>query len=318
MWVVSLLLLSSFTAPQATASTDAKSIVLAAQQDEKDGSMEAARDLYERALLLRPGDAAARDGMAIASERIALKQVSDNDGDGALATLIRARQAEPDNEKVLLDLGILEDQMKLYLDSASTLEHLVALKPSDPAAYYALGRADLDLGKLELAEKAFETYLQARPDDASAHYGLGTIYATGLQFDPAEKELHRSIELQPKQVESYYQLGQLYLQQGKFEAAIAQFQTALGRDPKHGGALVGLGTAYFKRKDYPAAKEWLSKGIAAAPEYQPGHYYLGLTLARLGDAADSKHELDLAATLSERDSQQAASRLRIQNPAGAP
>ena len=318
MWFLSFLLINLFARPQATTSTDVASIVVEAQQDEKQGRLELAIDLYERALLLRPNDTSAQAGMASASEHQSLKQLSNNDRNGALATLIRARQAEPDNQKILYDLGILEDQMKLYLDSATTLEHLVALKPSDPTSYYALGRTDLDLGKLDSAEKAFETYLRARPQDASAHYGLGKIYAEGLQFEKAEKEFQQSIEIQPKQVEAYYQLGQLYLQQDQFQLALAQFQIALGRDPQHGGALVGMGTTYFKMKNYPAAKEWLSKAVAAAPDYQPGHYYLGLTLARLGEAADSKRELDVAATLAEKDNQQAANRLRIQSPAGAP
>jgi tetratricopeptide (TPR) repeat protein len=318
MWLFILFLSIPFAVHQVTTSTDAAAIVLEAQKDEHEGRLEAARDLYERALLLRPADAAAQSGMASASERLSLKQLSSGDQDGALTTLIRAKQAEPDNQKILYDLGILEDQMKLYLDSATTLEHLVALKPSDPAAYYALGRADLDLGKLELAEQAFRTYLAARPQDASAHYGLGKIYAEGLQFDQAEKEFQQSIQIQPKQVETYYQLGQLYMQQDKFEQAMMQFQKALERDPQHGGALVGMGTSYFKLKQYPAAREWLGKAIAAAPDFQPGHYYLGLTLARLGDAANSKRELDLAASLSDKDNRQAAGRLRIQNPVGAP
>jgi tetratricopeptide (TPR) repeat protein len=304
--------------PQASTSTDAAAVVLEAQQDEKDGRLEAARDLYERALLLRPNDAAAQGGMASASERLSLRQLASGDHDSALATLIRAQEAEPDNQRILYDLGILEDQLKLYLDSATTLEHLVALKPADPGAYYALGRTDLDLGRLELAEKAFETYLAARPQDASAHYGLGKIYAQGLAFDKAEKEFRQSIAIQPQQVEAYYELGQVYLQQDKFEPAMVEFRTALARDPQHGGALTGLGTAYFKMKQYAAAKEWLSKAVIAAPEYQPGHYYLGLTFARLGDAADSKQQLDLAASLADKQNQQAASRLRLQSPAGAP
>ncbi len=120
-----------------------------------------------------------------ASERLALRQLSGRDQDAALATLLRARQAEPDNQRILCDLGILEDQMKLHLDSAATLEHPVALKPSDPGGYDALGRADLDLGKLELAEKEIATYLEARPHDASAHCGLGKIYAEAQQPDKA-------------------------------------------------------------------------------------------------------------------------------------
>jgi tetratricopeptide (TPR) repeat protein len=318
MWVFLLSFIATLVHPQATTSMDAAAIVLEAQQDEKEGQLQAARDLYERALLLRPTDAAALNGMASASERLSLRQLSSGDQDGALATLLRAQQAEPDNERVLYDLGILEDRMKLYLDSANTLEHLLALKPADPSAYYALGRTDLDLGRLEPAEKAFETYLAARPQDASAHYGLGKTYAQGLQYDKAEHEFERSIQLQPRQVETYYELGQVYLQQDKFQQAIAQFQIALARDPRHGGALAGIGTTYFKMKQYETAKEWLSKAIAAAPDYQPGHYYLGLTLARLGDALDSKEQLELAASLADKQNQQSASRLRIQSQAGAP
>lgn len=318
MWSIGLLFVAPAAIGQSATSTDPVAIIAEAQRNEAEGKLAQARDFYERALLLRPREVQAEAGMASTSERLSLKQLAAGDQDGALATLTRAQQAEPQNQKILYDLGILEEQMKLYLDSAATLEHLVALKPEDPGAYYALGRTDLDLGKLELAEQALETYLASRPQDASAHYGLGKIYAQGLQSEKAEKEFQRSIAIQPKQVESYYELGQLDLQRDRFDPAISHFQTALERDPQHGGALVGMGSAYFKMKQYAAAKDWLGKAIAAAPDYQPGHYYLGLTLARLGDAADSKRELDLAAMLAQRDNQQAASRLRIQSPPGAP
>jgi tetratricopeptide (TPR) repeat protein len=82
--------------------------------------------------------------------------------------------------------------------------------------------------------------------------------------------------------------------------------------------LTGVGIAYFKLKQYDKAKEWLLKSTAAAPEYQLGHYYLGLTLSRTGDAAGSRRELEIATTLAEKDAKQLSSRLRLNNPEGQP
>jgi tetratricopeptide (TPR) repeat protein len=283
-----------------------------------EGKFDQARDVYEQILELNPGDVNAREGMSSTSERLSLSERSAGHMDAALADLVRAQKIEPDDQRVLLDLGIIEEEMSLYMDSANTLEHLVSLSPQDPNAFYALARVDLDLGRLDAAQHEMETYLNDRPLDASAHYGLGRIYAQGLQFDKAEQEFHKSISIQPKQSEAYYQLGLLDLNQNRLEDSTVQFQKTLDRSPQHGGALVGIGTAYFKLKQYEKAKEWLVKATLAAPDYQPGHYYLGLTLARLGDATGSREELDLAASLAARDSKQSATRLRLFNSDGQP
>ena len=56
------------------------------------------------------------------------------------------------------------------------------------------------------------------------------------------------------------------------------------------------------------------KATQAAPDYQPSHYYLGLTLARLNKADDSKRELQIAAALADKDNKQSASGLRLMGP----
>jgi len=289
-----------------------------AKRLEGDGRLNQARDRYEEVLRTKPTDEEARDGMSITSEKLALNERAAGHLDNALAILLRARSIEPDDQRVLLDLGILEDEMMLDHDAAETLEHLELLKPNDPNVSYAFARVDLNLGRLEAAEKEMQRYLDARPQDASAHYGMGRIYLQGLQFEKAKRELERSISLQPKQSEAYYQLGQADLYENEFEESIRQFHRTLERDPQHGGALAGIGTAYFKLKQYPAAKEWLQRAIQAAPEYQPGHYYLGLTLARLGEADASHRELKIATDLAEKDARQAATRLRLNGPDGQP
>jgi tetratricopeptide (TPR) repeat protein len=198
------------------------------------------------------------------------------------------------------------------------LEHLESLSPVDPNAMYALARVNMSLGKLTDAEQEMRSYLRVYPQDASAHFGLGSIYLLALKFDRAEQELKQSIAIQPKQSEAYYQLGQTYLDEDKYLESIAQFEKTVDRDSQHGGALTGMGIAYFKLKQYDKAKECLLKSVEAAPDYQLGHYYLGLTLSRLGDAAAAHRELDIATALAAKDAKQMASRLRLNNPDGQP
>jgi len=312
------LLLAVTLSGQIAAGRDTRASAVEAQGLQAAGELDQARDMFEQVLVLHPGDAEAQDGMASTSERLSLKARAAGNMNAALEALVRAQKVEPDHQRVLLDLGILEDEMSLDMDAVTTLEHLVALKPADPNAFYALARVDMSLGRLEAAQEEMRAYLKIRPLDASAHYGLGRIYLQGLQFDKAQVEFEESIRIQPQQSEGYYQLGQADLNQNKLDESIAQFQRALERNPKHGGALVGIGTAYFKLKQYDKAKEWLVRATDAAPEYQPGHYYLGLTLGRLGDAAGSRRELDVATELAAKDNQQSATRLRLLQPDGQP
>lgn len=280
------------------------------------GKAAEARDVFESILNSDPASAEAQSGEVAASERLALDARQSGQMDDALRDLLRAQGFASKDPRLLYDLGILEDEMRLYHDADQTLELLIQLSPADPQAIYAIARVKMDLGQLSPAEEKMQAYLKLRPDDASAHYGLGRIYQLGLQYDKARAEFQRSIELQPVQTEAYYQLGDIALGQGAFDEAIRYFSKTLARDPKHGGALAGTGQAYFKQQQYAQAESFLKRAVIAAPEYQSGHYYLGLTLARLGRKEDSQHELELATKLADEENKKTSNRLHL-NPSAA-
>ena len=280
-----------------------------------EGRFAEARDAAERALKATPNDLAMQNEEALASERIALDAIAQHRADDALADLLRARKYAPEHPKLLFDLGVLEDEMKLYRDADEALAEAERLQPGDPQVIYAVARVKLDLGQLAVAEVKMRAYLALKPEDASAHYGLGRIYRQGLELDKARVEFERCVALQPKQTEGYYQLGDTELQAGASAEALQNFSKTLERQPQHGGALAGSGIAYFKEKQYPQAIEFLQRAVAAVPDYQPGHYYLGLTLARMGRDAESKKELDIATRLAEQDNKQGANGLRLNEQA---
>jgi len=283
--------------------------------------LERSRVAYEQRLAIDPQDAAAQSGEVQVSERIALNVRAAGDRDGALAALLRAKPFAPDSVRLLYDLGVLEDEMQLYRDAERVLSHALELEGNvvdDPNLLYAVGRVKLDLGDLSAAEEEMTAYLKLRPADASAHYALGRIYLQGLRYIPAATEFQRSVELQPAQTEAYFELGETFLKQGQYEEAIKNYSVTLQRNPQHAGALVGVGTAYFKQKLYSTAVVPLRKAVEADPGYSAGHYYLGLTLARLGDTEGSHRELETATALAEKENKQGASRLQLLNPEGHP
>jgi tetratricopeptide (TPR) repeat protein len=262
------------------------------------GKVSEARDAFESVLEADPANKEAQDGEVATSERLALQARTEGRMNDALTYLVRAQQFVPKNAHLLFDLGIQEDDMHLYQDADRTLAAAEQLNPGDPNVIYAVARVKMDLGQLSAAQEKMQAYLRLRPNDASAHFGLARVYQLGTQFDKARVEFQRSIELQPVQTEAYYQLGDIALGQGDFVEAISEFSKTLARDPKHGGALTGTGQAYFKQKQYVQAEDFLQRAVVAAPDYQTSHYYLGLTLARLGRKEDSERELSLATQLA--------------------
>ena len=271
-----------------------------------EGRYAQARDAFEMALGSDPTNAEARKGEVETSIKLALAARSGHDMDGALADLVRAQKLVPQDPSLLLDLGILEDEMELYRDADKALGAALNLQPGDLKTIYAVGRVKLDLQQLPLAEKYMREYLKARPEDASAHYGLGRILQMGQRSAEAGQEFERSIQLRPQQTESYYQLGVIELDSGRFGQALSYFNQVLAGNPTHGGALTGAGQAEYRQKQYDRATGYLKRAVAAAPDYQPAHYYYGLTLARLGQKEESGRELAIAAKLADEQNRKEA------------
>jgi tetratricopeptide (TPR) repeat protein len=278
-----------------------------------------ARAVFEEALGRDPSNAAAQAGEMAASERLALQARAEGHMDDALQTLLRARNYAPQNAHLLYDLGILEDEMRLFQDADRSLSESDRIQPGDARTLYGMARVKLDLEQLAAAEEKMKAYLALRPNDATAHFGLGRIYQIGLQAEKAKVEFLKSAELQPVQTEAYFELGDLALKDGEFDEAITEFAKTLERDPKHGGSLEGTGEAYFKKKDFKKAEDFLERAISAAPDYSPSHYYLGLTLTKLGRKSEAEKELALAAKLANGDNAATKQHPQLQEtPAATP
>lgn len=270
-----------------------------------------ARAVFESILAADPASDAAQNGELAASEQIALQQRANKQMTDALQTLMRAQKFAPRNARLAYDLGILEDEMHLYPEAAKSLGAAAQLGYENPALLYAQARVCIDQQQLGPAEEKMLAYLKLRPGDATAYYGLGRIYQLGLEFDKARVAFQESVHIQPEQTEAWYQLGDIALKQNHDDEALTDFNRTLARDPRHGGALAGAGQACFHQKQFSQALDYLNRAIAAAPDYAPAHYYLGLTLARLGRTEESQRELASAAKLADAENRASSTRYQL-------
>ena len=162
------------------------------------------------------GNSQLRQTLVSAVEGTALQQRAHGDRDGALATLLSAKAEVPHNFPLLLDLSILEDELRLLRDADRDIHEARSIHPQDLKALYAEARVKMDLQDMVVAEQDMRAYLKARPEDATAHYGLGRILQITQRSDDAKAEFERSIALAPNQAESYYQIGQMALDNGDY------------------------------------------------------------------------------------------------------
>ncbi len=264
-----------------------------------------AMDHFETTLAIAPHDQTARAGELRSATALALQARSAGNPQAALLCLEHAAEHLPDNVDLLTDIGLVSSDLHLYRRADRALAAALALDPSNPRALYTAGRVATDAQHLPEAEKYLRAYLSLKPSDATAHFGLGHVLAMELNTTGAKAEFERSIALEPTQSESFYQLGVLAENAHEDAQAAALFQKTLSRNPRHGGALTGLGEIAYRQRNYPAAQTSLAAAVQAAPDYQPAHYYLGLTLARLGHSSASAHELQTATELTRQQQSKA-------------
>jgi tetratricopeptide (TPR) repeat protein len=129
----------------------------------------------------------------------------------------------------------------------------------------------------------------------------------------ARQQFEQSIRLAPEQSESYYRLGLIELNERDLDEAGTNFRQVLTHDSKHAGALSALGRVAFEQKRYSDAIDLLQRAIASDESLREAHYYLGLTLVRVGRKEEADSQLRIATRLEHDEAQQRRTVLRIQD-----
>lgn len=162
-------------------------------------------------------------------------------------------------------LGLSYHRQRLYEGARVHFVRAVELEPGYITAYFFYGFTLFNLGRLDDAKAALETYLAQGPEDAEAVFGLGLVALEQDRVDDAERGLRRAIAL----AEARAQGGRMSADARK---DLARYQARLA-------------DVHLRRDDLPKARAALERSVELWPgHFEPWHK-LARVLRRLGDAA---------------------------------
>jgi Tfp pilus assembly protein PilF len=154
----------------------------------------------------------------------------------------------------------------LVEEALSRFEQALESAPGNPEAIEAVGRALLNLGRLEEAEASFLDALEIDPEWVAPRMGLALV---ALGRDEPFKIVHhleRAIEADPGYPESYVELGRYYGYMGEPALAKATFERWTSRHPEDADMLINAGLTLFDASDFAEAYAFFEKAVEAATE----------------------------------------------------
>jgi Flp pilus assembly protein TadD len=156
--------------------------------------------------------------------------------------------------------------------------------PSDFTAYFNLGAALQQKGKIDEAVSHLRKALQVNPQSYLAHTNLGAALQELGESEQAIIHYLRALRIKPDYVSARYNLGNLLLRAGRLEEAINHFREALRSRPDDAGAHNSLGSALGMQGKLAEAAAHFEEAARLDPESAEAHANLAYTLAAQGDS----------------------------------
>jgi tetratricopeptide (TPR) repeat protein len=159
--------------------------------------------------------------------------------------------------EILAGEGLIEEAL-------SRFEQALAAAPENPEVIEAVGRALLNLDRLEEAEASFLDALELDPEWVAPRMGLALV---ALRRDEPFKIVHhleRAIEADPEYPEAYVELGRYYGSMAEPALAKATFERWTARHPEDADMFINAGLTAFDAADYAQALEFFEKAVEAA------------------------------------------------------
>jgi serine/threonine protein kinase/Flp pilus assembly protein TadD len=212
-------------------------------------TLDAAEDMYRRAIALDPSYALAYAGLADCS---VFRAQDHRGGEEAVAqadaSSKRALELDPESAEARSSRGFLLAYQHRYSEAEREFEDAMRLDPTLYEAPYFYGRALQSQGKLEAAAQMYERAVILRPDEyqtlsylAMAYQSLGESEKLCEVSKRMVAAAERALSLNPGDSRALY-LGAINLERiGQADRAQEWAQRALQLDPSHPVMLYNLG-----------------------------------------------------------------------------
>lgn len=234
------------------------------RQPKSTKTLEAAEQLFQRALAEQPNFARAQAGLCETRvERYALEKVPVHvaAAEGACAN---AEALDSAAHEVHMAVGRLRLATGNAAEAETSYRHALVLVPQSPDALIGLAESLAAGGKMEEAESTYQRAIAAQSRYAAAHIAHGTFLVSQGRAQDAVTAYERATILTPDSPNAFNNLGGAYLHMGNFEKAADAFALSLALEPRR-GSYSNTGTMYYYLGRYREAAEMFRKAIEFTP-----------------------------------------------------
>jgi tetratricopeptide (TPR) repeat protein len=224
---------------------------------------------------------------------------------------------------LLLVLGVATwQQSKVWRDTYTLWQHVIAAAPNSSIAYYNLGRLYEDQGQLDISQEHYRRAVQnnpanpdaqynlarllarqgmeaeaiaryrqvisIRPDDVDARNNLGLLLARRGEAEGALEEFRKAVQVNPNYSKAFFNMGKLFAAQGDLEKAVFNYHQALKLNPGEIEIHLGLADALGRQGQSGEALLVLQKVVAIQPKSPDGHTALARLLAVQGRTVEAE------------------------------
>jgi tetratricopeptide (TPR) repeat protein len=232
-----------------------------------------ANELAEKSIVIYP----TADGYYLSG----ISKLKLANGVGAIRDLKAANSLDPDNDEILLQLGLAYSTQGEGEKSLQVYSDLVSKRPDEPIYKYrkaiqekSLQRYDDALASLKSIDpKHFSNRAELYTQLADVSVKLKDYPEAERYMSLAEKENPESKSLKSVsnsvKTSSFLESGNRYLQEKNYSQAIQSYEKAVSSDPKNPSPLVFLGIAHFLNQDFRKSEQVLDQALRLQDEFIP-------------------------------------------------
>ncbi len=222
---------------------------------ERKGDDERAKSYYRQAFRMQPDYVPAIK--AYANLEIRKGKIRD------ALDLVRAKaHSFPKNKGIQNCYSNVLIDTRRYKDAIKVAKRVLRLDELNAEAMLRIGKANLRLGRFELAESVFNQVIKINPDEAEVYFLRASIRLDEKRKAAAVDDFKTAIQKRPNYIEAMNNLATMYILSGNYDLAIEQLQKAVSLSPSWGILQLNYGNALRGAGRWKEAKQALKRAQA--------------------------------------------------------